>query len=531
MLLLLLRPRRARPLPAVVSGLDILVNGISRKWDTDAPIQWSWQTVGQGQLTIGFTVRHPGWKPEDGQEVLILRSAPEALLTADADDLLTADAEPILTGPERLFGGILQEPEEQATPGLDYLRYACSAADYSAIPRRRLIAAVYEQTPLDVLILDIVTRFLDGEGISTDGVEPGGPVVEKAVFNYIPVSDALDQLTELTGRAWWIDPYRVLNVRSRDTLRAPIVLNNLTLENGTVAVRPDRSQYRNRQLLRAGTDLTDPRAEVVVGDGARRVFATAFPLGAVPTVEESRAGGAWTAKAVGILGVETGKDWYWNAGQAQVSQDDAGTVLAAPADRTDPATGDRLRVTYRGVFPVLVRYEDPVEIAARAAVEGGSGIYETVESRPAIDSAQMAIDTARALVERYGRIGQVVTGRTPYPGFAAGQIARVQLPQHGLDADLLIESVEAEVPEGLDEVWYALTLISGDVYGGWQAYYRALQRAGQPYIIAREGEILVLVRTAAAGAACGAAVAVSYAVPSSVIGVMVIGDGEIGAAA
>jgi len=39
------------------------------------------------------------------------------------------------------------------------------------------------------------------------------------------------------------------------------------------------------------------------------------------------------------------------------------------------------------------------------------------------------------------------------------------------------------------------------------------------------------VRVVAANAGCGAAVAVSFAVPSSVIGVMAVGDGEIGAAA
>jgi hypothetical protein len=515
-------------------SLDILVNGVSRKWDTDAPITWEDQVDGEGQLTIGFTVRVSpvAWKPEDGQEVLIVRDEPEALSTADGDALLTADGEAILTGPERLFGGTLQEPEETATPGRDYLHYACTAVEFSAIAGRRLVAAVYEQTQLDAIVLDIVARFLTGEGISTDGVQPGGPIIEKAIFNYVTAKEAFNQLSELSGRAWWVDPYRVLHFRARDTILAPVALDNVTLENGTVAVRPDRSKYRNRQLLRAGTDLTDPRAEVLVGDGARRVFGTAFPLGAVPTVEESRAGGPWVPRSIGILGVETGKDWYWNVGQAQVSQDDAGVVLAAPTAAADPTTGDRIRVTYRGTFPVLVRYEDPLEIAARAAVEGGSGIYETVESRPSIDSAQMAIDTARALVDRYGRIGSVLTGRTDRPGFAPGQLATVTLPQHGLAAvQMLIESISAEIPGGLDEVWYTVTAISGDPYGGWQEYFRKLQRAGQPYIIAREGEILVLVRVVAANAGCGAAVAVSFAVPSSVIGVMAVGDGEIGAAA
>jgi hypothetical protein len=144
----------------------------------------------------------------------------------------------------------------------------------------------------------------------------------------------------------------------------------------------------------------------------------------------------------------------------------------------------------------------------------------------------MAIDTARALVDRYGRIGSVLTGRTDRPGFAPGQLATVTLPQHGLAAvQMLIESISAEIPGGLDEVWYTVTAISGDPYGGWQEYFRKLQRAGQPYIIAREGEILVLARVVAANAGCGAAVAVSFAVPSSVIGVMAVGDGEIGAAA
>jgi hypothetical protein len=199
-----------------------------------------------------------------------------------------------------------------------------------------------------------VARDLSGEGILTEGVADG-PVIEKAVFADMSVTEAFNELAELTGYSWRIDQYKGLTFRPRASVVAELPFDGDTMLAGTIRIRRDRQKYRNTQIVRAGTD------------GLRRVFPTAFPLGSEPTIEESRAGGAWVAKTVGILGVDTVADWFWNEGQAQVSQADTGGVLIAPTTPADPTTGDRVRVTYQGTFPVKTQYRDLGEIAARQA--------------------------------------------------------------------------------------------------------------------------------------------------------------------
>jgi hypothetical protein len=499
----------------------------------DSSLTWDDQLNGRGTLSVTFFDTVGGFRPVDGRELLVVTDDTSDIRTAYPDGpwstVLTADGAQMMSGPERLFGGLLVEPSEREEPGSNTLFFECSAVEFSAICDRRIVTRIYEQQTLDAIILDIVARDLEGEGIATDGVE-AGPLIEKAVFPDVTVTDAFNELAELTGYSWRIDSNKVLQFRSRATSFATLLLDGDTLLAGSVRVNRDRQRYRNTQIVRAGTDLTDPRTETLIGDGLRRVFATAFPLGGVPTVEVCRVDDMFVEQSVGILGVEEGKDWYWNLGQAQISQDDAGTILAAPPGG-DPTTGDQVRVTYRGLFPVKIFYDDRGEIAARKAVEGGSGVYVNVEDRPQLNSAQSALDTAIALIGRYGQIGTVVEGRTRAAIFAPGQVATVNLPRHGIvNEEMLIESVGAEVvPSDPPEVWYSVRAMSGDPWGGWQEYFRGLLTKNKSFVIGREGEMLVLTRGTDEGVECSDAISLLTMGPESRIGIMAVGTGEVAA--
>jgi hypothetical protein len=539
-------------------AVEIILGGVnvSEKRLANGALTWNDQLNGRGTLGISFfaptvsamllesggrllteegmalLLEESNWRPEDGQELLVVQDDPAEVLTADGAQIRSADLANLLSGPERLFGGILQEPQEWEEPATDTLFFECAAVEFSSICDRHIVTRIYEQQTVDDIVRDIASRDLLGEGILTAGVV-AGPLIEKAVFPDVTVTDALNQLAELTGYAWRVDQYKVLHFRPRTSLVAPMAFDGDTMLAGSIRVRRDRQMYRNTQIVRAGTDLTDPRSEVLVGDGQRKVFATAFPLGSVPTVEESRGGAAFAAKTVGILGVERDRDWYWNAGQAQVSQDDAGAVLAAPTTPSNPATGDRIRVTYRGIFPVKTQYTDLGEIASRKAIEGGSGVYMAVEDRPEMNSAASALDTAIALIERYGKVGTVVEGKTRAGVLEPGQVITVNLPRHGIvGQEMLIDSIAAEFNSEVGEVWYSLTAMSGDPFGGWQNYFRKLIAGGRSLVIGREGEVLVLTRAMAEGVACSAVLGSPQSIaPESRIGIMAVGTGEIGAEA
>ena len=467
-------------------AVTITVTGVDRTaaWDRTGELSYEDLLNGRNTLRVRLFDRVGGFRPEDGQEVIVLEDG------------------------TRRFGGMLVEPEEYEEPGTGVLRFDASAVDFSAIADRHLVARVYEHQTLKAIVLDIVAHDVAGEGLDTRGVETG-PTIDKAVFNWVPASQAFNELSELAGMAWWVDASKVLHFRERTSIAAPAPLDGSTALLGTVRVRPNREQYRNRQIVRAGTDLTDARTEPFSGDEERRTFTTSFKVGTVPTVEVNS-----VSKTVGIRGVDTGRDWYWSKGTTEISQDESGAVLTGT---------DLLEVTYQGMFPIIVDATADSEVVARQAIEGGTGMYTRVENRPNIDSFAMATEAVEAMLARYGSIGRVVTCQTRSAGFAAGQLVEVTFPSHGISAEeFLIDSVSAVVNEDADELWYTVNAIAGDPYGGWQAYFRRLAQAGRQFVL-HDDEIVVILRSLADEVTAAARLTAVSAVPETRAGYALAG--------
>jgi hypothetical protein len=443
-------------------------------------LRWENQINGRGQLTVrfgvlnnitdgiavgggspigllfaitapsGFIPAGPEWRPEDGAEIFVLEDG------------------------VRRFGGNLIEPEEEASPGSDLLFMNCTGIEYSAICDRRLVARAYTNQTLGDIVRDIVAQDMSDEGIDVSAVETGD-TIKKAVFNWESVTQAFNELAELTGMSWWIDENKLLHFRTRTSIIGP-PLNNRAIRGGSLRVKKDRQNYRNHQVLRAGAGLTDVRTETFVGDGTRRTFNTSFKMATQPIVTVNG-----VVQTIGVRQLQTEKTWYWNKGATELSQDSTATILS---------TADVLTVTYQGLFPIIISTQRGPEVAARRAIEGGSGRYSRVEERSNIETIDAAIAAAQACLDRYGSITSSVTCYTDTPGFAPGQLSSVDFPQHGLAADYLIESISAEWAPGTDSIHYTVHAISGDTFGGWQEYFRRLMKIGRQFVI-NENEVVV----------------------------------------
>lgn len=390
-------------------------------------------------------------------------------------------AEVIITdGATRIFAGSIDSIGEENPLGTAALTLNVECVDYNQIADRHLVARVYEtanQTLRDI-VLDIVAKDLAGEGITTVNVQTG-PVIDKAVFNYLSAAEAFNDLAELTGFAWSIDYNKDLHFFARETNLASFSISDALYNCRAITVSRTREWYRNRQLIRAGQDITDSRTENFKGDGSSKTFVTGFPVAKVPTVTVNA-----VSKTVGIRGVDTGKDWYWNKGTNEISQDDAGTALT---------TSDTLAVTYQGFFPIIISSQSDTEISARAAAEGGSGIYEAIEDQPDLDTVELAAEKADSLLRRYGVIPQICEIETDKAGLAAGQLLTINVAAHSITAQYLIESVEiADAGDG-DRLRYFVRALSGEAMGSWADFFRKLAAAGRKFVI-RENEVLVLLR-------------------------------------
>jgi hypothetical protein len=422
----------------------------------------------------------------------------------------------ILNGTPRAFAGFVEDFSEKRLSGpVARLAYSVNCVDYNAIADRHHVARVYEvvgQTMGDIVI-DIVTKDLAGEGITTAYVQDG-PLIEKAVFNYQTVAEAFNNLAELTGYSWYIDYNKVLHFFARETNAAPFGLSDSSSNFRNLTVKRNRSQYRNKQIVRAGYDLTDSRTETFKGDGETRSWPLKFPVGVQPTAIS--VGGV--PKTIGIGGVDSGKDFYWNKGDPLIKQDDSGTKLTS---------ANIVSVTYQGMFPIVVTAQDDSAIAAMQAQEnGGTGVFEAVTDQPNIDSEEMATAAASGLLRKYGEIPEVVEFETDDDGLAAGQLLPINVTDHGLAGSYLIDNVRASDRDGRTLV-YRVKALSGESFGGWEALFKGFAEQGRRLVI-RENEVVVLLRQNTQAVTCAEALTYTSAAPERRVGHARVNYSEVG---
>jgi hypothetical protein len=383
-----------------------------------------------------------------------------------------------------IFAGTVDSVEEEidASKRLRVKRLAC--VDYTQIADRHLVAYVYkpdEEHPTvsagDV-IKDIVARFFVfggvTEGIDTSAVE-NGPAIEKFVFNYIPASQAFDEIAELAGYIWYIDYAKRLHFTPKDRNTAPFAIGDDTQNWRNLKISESRDLYRNRQIVRAGTALTDERTDTVIAvEADQKLFELSYPVGTASAVT---VGGV--AKTLGVNGLHEGRDYYWSYNS---------NVLTA---EVAPGVGAEVTLTYQGLFPILVDERLDAEILARRALEGGTGVYEAIADDPAINVQNVAVQKALAYLRKHGVIPQTIRFETDRPGLRPGQLLPVRVATAGLDDNYLIESVNMRDVQGAVNR-YQVTAVSGDALGGWLEWFSALARQAQKFVLYDEDQVMML---------------------------------------
>lgn len=373
------------------------------------------------------------------------------------------------------FAGTIDDLPEEIIEGTSALIYSgVPIVDYNQIADRLLVAESYESKTAGYIVNEIITNYLASEGVSAGTVQTG-VTVSKAVFNYQTAAECLDELSELTGYQWKINADKTLDFFDRATYTGTTI--TATSDTRKIKVKRNRQNYRNRQYLRAGKDIATAETRTFKGDGETQVFTVPLPIALEPTITVNS-----VSKTVGIRGVETGFDWYWQLDSNTVSQDSSGTKLTS---------SDTLSVTYQGYYPIMVVSEAPEQIAARKAIEGGNGVYEAMAEKAAIDTQTAALEYSAGLLRRYGTIATTVELET-FTEYEAGQLVSVSLPEHGIDENMLVSKVDVSII-GINDsmrLLYAVTLVSGESFGGWINFFKKIAEKSSTFSI-RENEVLV----------------------------------------
>ncbi len=149
-----------------------------------------------------------------------------------------------------IFNGIIMNVNE-GIEGPEALRYDVQCASSSWKLDRLLVARAYENKTIETIIQEMVAEF--APEFTTVNVTSSF-LVEKFLFNNIPVSDAISRLAKVVSYEWWVDVNDDIHFAPRLAEAAPF---NLTDTSGNYAYRGlirnlDGSQIVNKVIVFGG---------------------------------------------------------------------------------------------------------------------------------------------------------------------------------------------------------------------------------------------------------------------------------------
>lgn len=379
----------------------------------------------------------------------------------------------------RLFAGSVDDLTVQLVieSNLTFKLYSIRAVDFNQCADRRLVADSYSGELAGEIVRDLIALYLADEGV-TEGLIGDGPIVAKAVFPYVSVARALNDLAELSGYTWNIDAYKQLSFFAPTSFPSGLVFTSANATVRKVRHMQTRDQYRNKQYIRAGQDITLARVEQLKGDGASRTFLLSFPVAVTPIVTINTSSTA-SPKTVGVRQVDTGVAWYYQQGEPSVNQSSTEAVLTST---------ESVFINYQGFFPVVGLNDDSALQAARAAIEGGTGKYEDVQDNPEIDDANLAMDKAIALVRRYGSIDTEIVFETDEERLTVGNQINVNIAELNLTGLFLVTKISYGQLHG-DARRYQVTATSGELKGSFVEFWQKIADSGRRFVI-RENEVI-----------------------------------------
>ena len=442
----------------------------------------------------------PGWVPEPGEEVIIYRDA------------------------IKMFGGVIESVGGSFIdyPTQTYPRFNCRLIDYSWIlDKRRLAGRFYDAgLTLNAVVFDVWTDFLNAEGLpwNTSYVDYAAVLTADIESNtYETIAQFFTRLANLTGRQWWLDfdkyPHFAQYIPA-SAAAAPInIAYNLDTARN-ISISSSRTQYRNRQWVRAGVDVVNSFTDPFTATAGQDLFVTTYRMDAIVsiTIDGDPA----------TFSVNTGtEDFSYTRGSDGLYRD----------QHAEFSGGEEIIVVYQPPASNVVSAQDDAAIAARAAIEGGTGIHEAIDEMSTIVTQAEADAYAEGMVRRFGASGipLEVKFESDTDGIEPGQKLNVNIPNLGVsNENLIISDVQARCV--LDDLWrYNVTCVRGESLQSWDQY---LNRVVE---IARQGPDAGTVAATTAGGgseiwacwsiASGADAAIGTDVANPVI--IDIADGEI----
>ena len=341
-----------------------------------------------------------------------------------------------------IFGGYIDTCTVANYPGYpNTYSWACTCASWAGLAMRRVVPpalpTTYAGVNADIVFAKLVLTMLSDDGVAINATS--APAVSIAVPAGANVGQLLDQLVQLIttptqGWYWTADAWRTFILAPYGATSAPWGITDGTnlLAGDTplqVSIQQTHNKMANFAYAIGQNTLLNALNATIHGDGTSRTFNLPQAIGATPTITLNSG-----AQTVGVLGVDTGKNWYWSQGSTTLTQDSGGTILVV---------SDTLLVAYELETVGVAQAPNEGSLVLQNQIEGTSGEYDysTSITTPILPADLLTI--AETYVNQYGDPATTVSASTLRPGLKTGQLQSISFPRAGIaSASYLIATIK-----------------------------------------------------------------------------------------
>lgn len=340
------------------------------------------------------------------------------------------------------FGGYIIEINESIDGLLQSIDIKCK--DYTHELDRQLVSKTYTEQTVNQIITDLLSTFSTGFTSTNTNCTT---VIDKVVFNYLPISKCLEKLTELVGNfEWYVDYNRDIYFFATSDKTSLFNLTD-TSNNyafGSLSLTENTSQLRNEIIVRGGlVTSTVAQTENMSGDGIKFIFPLATKFSALPAVSIGP-----TQRTVGVENISpSGFDCYWNYNEKSLK------FIVAPISGVSNITAS---TTFE--FPLILQQRNEASITTY-------GLFQQVIVDKTIKDLDVASLRANAELIRYGVPTKSANFITYTDGLLAGDTINIQSTLRGINQNFKIQMIRSRLKTPVSGLVHTVEAITADDVG------------------------------------------------------------------
>lgn len=348
----------------------------------------------------------------------------------------------IYDGSEKIFGGNILKIDESVESAADGVFYNISCADWTNELDDLLVSRVYDDKTITEIITDMIDTY--APGFTYNNVDSTF-LIEKIVFNQVPVSTCLKRLADVVKYEWYVDADKDIHFFSKFTNSAPF---DLTDTSGNYIVKSlkriiDGTQIVNRVKVRGGEyDAAYFEDSITVSGDDTKSFKLPYKFSDFQV---------WLNTVEQTVGVDNFDVFGGSI-----------TVLYNYQERSfrfenSLSDGDIIKFAGYPKKPILVVSSDPTSIAQY-------GLKEKLIRDNTLEDVTTARKRAIAEVNTFKNEVSDVSFNTYTPGLRTGMVINVDSTLRDFDEDFIIKKVSFKAVDP-NNFYYVVSLVTTRRYG------------------------------------------------------------------